>query len=65
MIFSVTDIEYDNPILNYPEIIKTLINNLSMNYFEVIDKVSNFDRDFVREVCLSGNVELLQECFEL
>ncbi|WPX99760.1 Putative GTP-binding and tetratricopeptide repeat-containing protein (plasmid) [Candidatus Megaera polyxenophila] len=58
-------IEYDNPILNYPEIIKTLTNNLSMNYFEVIDKVSTFDRDFVREVCLSGNVELLQECFEL
>jgi len=65
MIFSVTDIEYDNPILNYPEIIKTLTNNLSMNYFEVVDKVSGFDKDFVREVCLSGNVELLQECFEL
>ncbi len=58
-------IEYDNPILNYPEIIKTLTSNLSMNFFEVIDKVSTFDKDLVREVCLSGNVNLLQECFEI
>jgi hypothetical protein len=65
MIFSLTNIEYDNPILNHPEIIKTLANNLSMSFSLVIDKVSDFDKDFVREVCLSGNVELLQECFEL
>ncbi len=65
IIFSIPEIKYDNPILNYPEVIRTLTKDLSLNFLEVVDKVGSFDRDFVREFCLSGNVELLQECFEL
>ena len=67
MIFSITEIKYDNPILNHPEMLKTLTNNLSrsLSFWEVVDRVNNFDKEFVEEVCLSGSVELLQECFGL
>jgi len=62
-IFSVTDINYDNTILNHPEMIKILSKNLSINFAEVIDRVNSFDKDFVLEVCLAGDIELLQAMF--
>jgi hypothetical protein len=55
--------EYENEILNYPEVLKVLTDSLAINYSDVLDKVGGFDQEFVREACLSGNVELLEECF--
>jgi len=67
VILTINEIKYDNPILNYPEILKTLTDNLasSLSFWKVVDRVNSFDREFVEEVCLSGNVRLLQECLEL
>jgi len=55
--------EYENEILNYPEVLKVLTDSLAISYSDVLDKVGGFDQEFVREACLSGNVELLEECF--
>ncbi len=67
IILTINEIKYDNPILNYPEMLKTLTDNLasSLSFWKVVDRVNSFDREFVEEVCLSGNVKLLQECLEL
>jgi len=65
VVLSVFEIKYDNPILNFPEVFKALTKNLPMNSSEVINRVSRLDSDCVREICLSGNVELLQEWLEL
>jgi len=61
VIFSLTRMEYNNPILNHPEILQSLTDGLSgsLSFWEVIDKVSSFDKEFVNEVCLSGNIELI------
>jgi tetratricopeptide (TPR) repeat protein len=52
------DVEYDNPILNYPVILTSLSSQLNLTQSEVIDRISGYDREFVDQVCLSGNIEL-------
>jgi hypothetical protein len=62
-IYALTKIIYDNPILNYPNILKIVSKNLGINISEVIDITTTLDKEFLHEVCEIGNVDLLQECF--
>ena len=60
-IFSLNKIEYDNPILNHPTILKALTIALQVGTSEIIDRFSGFDKLFVEQACVAGNIEILYD----
>jgi hypothetical protein len=54
---AVTDIIYDNELLNHTELIKQLLNHYDIN--KIIDLSSNLPTDLVEEVVTTGDMELL------
>jgi len=58
IVYKVDEPVYNNMILNYPEILRKLAKELDMSMSAVIDKMVNYDSEFVEQVCISGNIEL-------
>jgi hypothetical protein len=48
-VFFIDEVEYDNPILNHPKILKAVMMNLHMSLSEVIHRFSGFDKEFVEQ----------------
>jgi hypothetical protein len=56
--FMVNKIIHDNPILNHPKILKEISIKCGMSESELINIFSSFDKLFVEEACIAGNIEI-------
>ena len=64
IVYIMNQMEYDNPLLNHPEILKELSMKFGITESEVINIFSSFDKAFVEESCIAGNVDILYDSLD-
>jgi len=60
----VNKIIHDNLILNHPELLKEMSIKWGMSESELINIFSSFDKAFVEEALMSGNIEILYDSLD-